>query len=43
MVAPTARKVIGTGDTDPESGLPWFTFEDRTGAADVIWIARLVP
>lgn len=42
MVAPGGGKLVGTGATDPATGLPWFIVEDRENTPRV-WLARLVP
>jgi hypothetical protein len=42
QVDPVGGKLAGTGADDPETGLPWFVFEERT-VTPAIWIARLVP
>lgn len=42
QIDPAGGKLVGSGDDDPETGLPWFAFEERD-ATPSIWVAQLVP
>ena len=41
-VTPGGGKLVGTGQADPETGLPWFIIEERS-QSPAVWLARLVP
>ena len=40
QIDPTGGKLVGTGEDDPVTGLPWFSLEERSRSPS-IWVARL--